>query len=355
MNQERKMATIRKIDNILPIEGADNIEVAVVGGWKVVVKKGEFKVGELAVYCEVDSWIPEVLAPFLTKKQAQTFNGVVGNRLRTVKLRGQISQGLLLKLYTDCKINWVGINSPFEYNTFFSQVEEDMDVSALLNIQKFEKPEEFRAANAKGNFPPFIRKTDQERIQNMKKKINDIEQDSWEVTEKLDGSSMNVYVFNKEAGVCSRNLDLKEEEGNTFWSTARKNQIIKKIQESGLNLAIQGELIGPGIQGNKYNLTEYQFHVFDIFDIDEQTYLLPEARRNFCNNLGITHVPVIGTNLTFNFHEKESSPIDFLLQNAEGKSKLNPNTEREGLVFKSVTDNEFSFKVVSNKWLQLFD
>jgi RNA ligase (TIGR02306 family) len=95
----RKLATIRVIDGIQPIQGADAIECAVVGGWKVVVKKGEFLVGESALYLEIDSWVPHELAPFLTKgDEAKEFEGVKGNRLRTVKLRGQISQGLLLPL-----------------------------------------------------------------------------------------------------------------------------------------------------------------------------------------------------------------------------------------------------------------
>ena len=99
---ERKMATIRKIDEIRPIEGADAIEAAVVGGWVVVIKKGEFRAGDLAVYLEIDSWVPHEIAPFLSKGQEpREYNGVKGERLRTVKLRGTTSQGLLLKL-EDC-------------------------------------------------------------------------------------------------------------------------------------------------------------------------------------------------------------------------------------------------------------
>ena len=93
----RKLATIRKIDSLTPIEGADKIELATVGGWKVVAQKGLYNVGDLAVYFEIDSWIPETLAPFLVKgKEARVFEGVAGERLKTIKLRGQISQGLLM-------------------------------------------------------------------------------------------------------------------------------------------------------------------------------------------------------------------------------------------------------------------
>jgi RNA ligase (TIGR02306 family) len=124
----RKLATIRKIDELNPIEGADAIECAVVGGWKVVVKKGEYQVGDEAIYCEIDSWIPHELAPFLSKgKEPREYEGVKGERLRTIKLRGQLSQGLLLPL---------GI-SVYDVN---AELNEGDDVTEHLNIKKWEKP-----------------------------------------------------------------------------------------------------------------------------------------------------------------------------------------------------------------------
>lgn len=99
----RKLASIRRIDALDPIEGADKIEVATVGGWKVVCQKGLYNVGDLAVYFEIDSWIPTTVAPFLTKagQYPKVFEGVEGERLKTITLRKQISQGLLLKI-EDC-------------------------------------------------------------------------------------------------------------------------------------------------------------------------------------------------------------------------------------------------------------
>jgi len=152
----RKLASIRRIDNILPIEGADAIECAVVGGWKVVVKKAEFIVGDLAVYFEIDSWIPTELAPFLSKgKSPREFQGIHGERLRTVKLRGQLSQGLLLPLESTCA-------------NIDSELFEGLDVSFPLNIVKWEMPVPAQlAGQVKGNFPTVIPKTDQERVQNL--------------------------------------------------------------------------------------------------------------------------------------------------------------------------------------------
>jgi len=264
----RKLATIRVIDALNPIEGADAIECATIGGWKVVVKKGEFNVGDRAVYCEIDSWIPTELAPFLSKgKEPRVFEGIRGERLRTVKLRGQLSQGLLLNL--DLAIP--------QTNSFA----EGDDVSEVLNIVKWEMPMNAQLAGmARGNFPSLIPKTDQERAQNMVKEIVSANEAGmrFEITEKLEGSSMTVYLIDGEFGVCSRNLDLKETEGNAFWQVARRDGIEEKMRnetDENWDFAIQGELIGPGIQGNIYNLKEVEFRVFDVYDITNGCYLNP--------------------------------------------------------------------------------
>jgi len=335
----RKLATIRKIDGIGPIEGADAIEVATVGGWKVVVKKGEYTVGDLAVYCEIDSWIPHELAPFLSKGNfPRVFNEVKGERLRTVKLRGQISQGLLMPLAEVISI--AGCTSP---------IQEGDDVSEWLNIQKWEKPMNAQLAGmAKGNFPSLIPKTDQERAQNLVGEILAAAQagTQFEITEKLEGSSMTVYQIDGEFGVCSRNLDLKETEGNAFWQTARRDGIEEKMRSVvGTDFAIQGELIGPGIQGNIYKLTQPEFRVFDVYSITTGAYLSPQKRRELIRNLGLLHVPVISVDKDLGV-----GSIDEILQWAEDISLLNPTVQREGIVFKECNGG-MTFKAISNKYL----
>ena len=339
----RKLATIRKIDLIRPIPDADAIECAVVGGWTVVIKKGDFKAGDLAIYCEIDSWISTELAPFLSKgKEPREYNGVRGERLRSVKLRGQLSQGLLLDRFV--ALDKVG------------EIHEGMDVSDLLNIVKYEPPvPACLAGKARGGFPSFIPRTDQERIQNLT--IEHAEwvspgfpiMPTWEVTEKLDGSSMTVYVNEQDQGVCSRNLNLYDTEGNTLWQVAHRDQIITALQDSQRNLAIQGELIGEGIQGNPYKIKGQSFYVFDIYEIDKGSYMTPTQRRDFCEFHELLHVPVIA----FGAHLYDTlgmATIDSLLEFAEGKSELNPQTDREGLVFKC-NERQISFKTISNKYL----
>lgn len=333
----RKLASIRKIDAIRPIEGADAIECAVVGGWTVVVKKGEFAAGDSAIYCEIDSWIPHVLAPFLSKgSEPRVYDGIAGERLRTIKLRGQLSQGLLLPL---------GI-SVYDVNAV---LDEGTDVSELLGIVKYEAPIPAQlAGEVKGMFPGWIQKTDQERIQNLKEELAHWakEQHVWEITEKLDGSSMTVYLRDGEFGVCSRNLELKPNESNSLWKVAVANELELKLRRANRNIALQGELIGEGIQGNPYKIKAQDFFLFDIYNIDTNQYFTPAERKAFVDEFDIKHVPVLGT-LTMD----ESTTIDALLTSAEGKSVMGMiGCEREGLVFKS-QNMQCSFKAISNKFL----
>lgn len=333
----RKMATIRKIDALRPIVGADAIECAIVGGWTCVVKKGEYVVGDLAVYCEIDSWIPYEVAPFLSKGNfPHVYNEVKGERLRTVKLRGQLSQGLLLPLSTLTMVE--------------SELLEGLDVSFPLGIVKYEAPiPASLAGEVKGMFPSHIPKTDQERIQNLSTELEEWKAAklTWEVTEKLDGSSMTVYIIDGEVGVCSRNLDLKPNKDNSLWATAYKNEIDVKLIQSCCNLAIQGELVGNGIQGNIYKMRDQEFYVYDIYDIDAGRYFTPAERVAYCKVWDIKHVPVFKSD----FMLTTETAAD-LLQMAEGKSVMGDiaGPEREGVVYKC-NEKQVSFKAISNKFL----
>jgi RNA ligase (TIGR02306 family) len=340
----RKMATVRRIDEIRAIEGADSIEVAVVGGWNVVVKKNEFKAGDLAVYCEVDSFIPTAIAPFLTKPGhfPKEYNGVEGERLRTVKLRGQLSQGLLLP--TTFKTLFEGQ----EVINDVSASDEGADVSEIFGIVKWEPPVSAQIAGlAKGSFPSAVPKTDEERIQNLTKQWPTLKTYQYEVTEKLEGSSMTAGRIDGEFVVCSRNLSLKETVENSMWVQARRYNLEQNMIEQGLdNLVVQGEIIGEGIQGNHYGIKGQDFYVFSVYDIQAGTYLHPAARRELCANLGLKHVPVLEEAGVF---PVEASVEDILVA-ADGYSKLNPQKLREGVVFKRVFGEEH-FKAVSNKYL----
>ena len=224
------------------------------------------------------------------------------------------------------------------------------DLAELLGIIKYEPyiPAHL-AGRIRGNFPMFIPKTDEERIQNC---FRDVKRyypdDSYEVTEKLDGSSMTVYLNDELFGVCSRNLDLLEEEGNSFWATARKYKLEEKLREYGKNIALQGEICGPGVQKNIYGLKELEMRIFNIYDIDAKKYLDSATRAEIVKNFEIPHTPVLG-HFKFDFDNVD----DFLLF-VEGTSALSPKGQqvtREGLVYKSVNNPHWSFKGISNRFL----
>lgn len=342
----RKLASIRRIANIQPIEGADAIVVATVDGWKVVVKKDEFKVGDLAVYLEIDSWVPYDLAPFLSKGQEpREYNGVKGERLRTIKLRGQVSQGLLLKLSSIPLNVWASENSETGEVYYFEDIawNEGDDLTDELKIQKWEPeiPAQL-AGQVRGLFPTsLIPKTDQERIQNCFVDIESKGDVTYEVTMKLDGTSCTIFRWEGELRVCSRNLELKineENKDNTFVAMALK--IGDKIKDG---LAYQGEIMGPGIQGNREGFAEHKFFVFDIFNIQLHEYLTPEDRDWVTDFHELDHVPILGIDW------KAPNSVEEGLALAEGPS-INHKI-REGLVWKCNDDPSFSFKTISNQFL----
>lgn len=353
----RKLASIQRIAEIRDIPEADRIVAYRVGGWWLVDQRNAYQVGNLVVYCEVDSWIPTELAPFLSKgNEPREFNGVKGERLRTIRLRGQISQGLILpvSVFGEVEINFfnegnrwaIGVIPEGEYD-YKEFIFEGDDVTERLGIQKWDAPIPAQLAGvARGAFPGFIPKTDQERVQNLTAEYSQwlAWGLTWEVTEKLDGSSMTVYVYSDDEGVCSRNLDLLESDTNSLWRVARRENLIVKIRSTGRNLALQGELVGEGIQGNRYAISGQDFRLFDIYDIDRGEYLAPAERRALAEELGIPHVPVLST------EQKCLDSVEDILALADGASTANSQTTREGLVFKSKC-GQASFKAISNAWL----
>lgn len=338
---ERKLATIRKISDIQPIPNADAIEIALIDGWKVVVAKNVgHKVGDFVVYCEIDSFLPiKEEFEFLRKSSYKKMGDQEGFRLRTIKLRGQTSQGLVLPL-----------KDVIPFPDVLDYMEIGKDVTELLGIVKYEPPIPAElAGKVKGGFPSFIPKTDEERIQNLATEYQEYRFQSkhqFYVAEKLDGSSATFYYKDGQFGVCSRNLELLETEGNTFWKVAREMKLEEKMKEYGKNIALQGELIGEGIQGNPYKIKGHTVRFFTGFDVDNQERIPFSRFISFLSNLGLQSVPILNKNLDFVFPDT----IEKMLKYAEGKSELNPQTEREGIVVRSL-DGTISFKAISNKFL----
>ena len=338
----RKLASIRKISEIRPITGADQIVCAVVDGWELVTQKSNnFQPGDLVVYFEIDSVLPEreefeFLRDRCWVSAERSVNGA-GFRLKTIRLRGQISQGLIIpwrEFYKDL----------MGYNDIY----EGMDLTEILGVVKYERPLPSQLNGvAKGNFPTFIRKTDQDRVQNVfNKMMRNHGKDKWEVSLKLDGTSFTAYFdkCNNHFGVCSRNYELEDSENDVYWRVAKELRLEEKLRDLGKSIAIQGELMGPGIQGNRESLSKPTLYVFDIFDILNYRYYPSEERINLTKYLGIDHVPVIDW-IIFN----EITTTRDILDMADGPS-INHKI-REGLVFKNINNPGISFKAISNKFL----
>ena len=342
----RKMATIQTIRDITPIEGADAIVLAHINGWAAVVKKDEFSVGQYVVFCEIDSWMPHEIAPFLSKgKEPREYLGVKGERLRSQKLRGQLSQGLILP---------TNVLPLADYT-------EGEDVSEKLGIVKYEPPVPVKlAGQVKGNFPSLVSKTEEERVQN----IRGLEKYLDEVfveTEKLHGTSVS-FVLNEngEMEVCSRNLSLKEDENNLYWKLAKKNDALSMLNSvrnyyeatgvSVKSVAIQGEGVGQGVQkGWDYGIQIPEFFLFTI-----QVNGVKIAEEDFqyiSTTLGVKSVPEVSKATLREIVGNSGEIGATLLKYVEGKSAIDGKTTREGSVFRCLTDSSFSFKVVSNQFL----
>ena len=363
----RKLVTIQQISAITDIPGADFVAVATIQGWQVIVKKTEFKVGDLCLFYEIDSFLPlEPRYEFL--KKTTKFDGKEGYRLKSIKLRGVLSQGLALPLSMFPEITTTKL---------------DFDYSSQLNVIKYDNEQQeysqkpgLKSGKPRGSFPSQIPKTDQPRIQNLVTYFSTMTDEEFEETLKLDGSSMTCYKIkytptrwekfksffgfkyqDNHFGVCSRNLELKRTANATqtfdnqgkisvydqsdFWSTAIKYDLESKIP---VGYAVQGELIGPKIQANHEKVSELEFYCFDVFNINTGSYLLPQERREFCALHNIPHVPVISTNF-----KPLQLGLENLLKHVEGES-MNTGTVSEGRVYKHVT-KPITFKAISNKYL----
>jgi RNA ligase (TIGR02306 family) len=379
---ERKLASIQKIKEIRPIKDADSIELCIVNGWQCVAKKGVFKKNDLCIYMEIDSFLPiENKYDFLRSssfKEIKKPDGSViesGFRLRTIKLRGQISQGLVMPISDFSDIFFEKISETYKLivnSETGKNISIGDDVTSLLNITKYDPPLPAQlAGQVKGNFPNFIKKTDQERIQNIFDELKLTDNDTeWEVSIKLDGTSCTYFIIDPDdldkfdckidldnpieieesnrfgyVGHCSRNLETKDSD-STPWKIGKP--ILDSLQAEYFgSFAIQGELIGSGIQKNNECLKTQEFYCFDIWDINEQCYMSKKSRDKICDSgttLIVKQAPILGIHKLSEF-----DTIDDILAFADGPS-LNPDSKREGLVFKSL-DGKKSFKVISNKWL----
>lgn len=385
----RKLASIVAIESCEPIPDTERLSVATMKGkgWKVVTGRDEFHKGDEAVYFEIDSFLDanNERYAFLNDRCLRKFVSKSGNvlregiRIKTCKLRGVVSQGLLMPLDKFPEIR--NRITAFDGKDFLILDPEHegqdnpcielvgADVTSLLKVEHYDEVKEqlqpqsgnAMSADAKGSFPSsFIPKTDEERIQNLGDWFDSMKGRKWQVSVKADGTSCTIAYspkidFEEPAIVCSRNLRLKKPTEDTatvpiYWQMAYKYNILGKLAEAlvgGMEYAVQGEIVGPGIQKCRNKELEALFKCFRIYDIAHQKFLNPNETVAFCKEFDIPHVEVLETDYPFfdNITNMEDA-----LKFAEGKTK--EGNEREGIVCKTCDDGEYaSFKIVSNKYL----
>jgi RNA ligase (TIGR02306 family) len=352
----RKLVSIKKIRKLMPIKGADFIELAMIDDWTCIVKKSEFKEGDSAVYFEIDSLLPEEPRYEFLSSSKKDYFGVPKYRIKTMKMKGVLSQGLALPL------------------DLFPELDEHNEgcVASIIKVEKYD-PEVAtdnskgpKAGNSQGKFPSFIPKTDQERIQNLPHYYEMYEDHLWEETLKLDGSSLTIYKVNKalstwdrvkrffgatvneyHVGVCSRNLELKPEHNQSdLWKVILEINLDKRLP---IGYAIQGEMIGPKIQSNHEKVSQNQFCIFDIYDIKESCYLLPGERHSFLQLYKLEDIHHVMVSSYVRIFSKCKN-LDDLQKRVTGESFM-PGTVSEGRVYKSCTIPGLSFKCISNEYL----
>jgi len=366
----RQLAYIETIKDLKPIFDADKIEVATILGWEVVVKRGEFKVGDTCVYVEIDSIFPE-LPPFEFLRSRKF-------RVRTICLKKQVSQGIAFPLSV---INQV--DPSFDA----SKARVGDDLTEILKITKYDpesllddpEPEQIKKSwlerkysfykwklfgikpIKKGSFPNDVPKTDETRVQKMGPALEEKVGHPVYITEKCEGTSAT-FVYRKTGNwlarlfgqdevfqVCSRNRIVynSQKDGKCFhhlMTVAETHNIREKMKKLDRNIAIQGECIGPKIQGNIYKVPELELRVFLMFDIDKQEYLSFDEMLGVCQQLLLPMVPTVDENAVV------VNDIKYYVELSKGKSMINEKIDREGIVIRSLTEN-FSFKSINPDYL----
>lgn len=328
---ERKLATVQTITALEPIENADLIEKATVMGWSVVVQKGLHNVGDKCIFCEIDSLLP-------SEAEWSQFMRPRNFRVKTIKLRGCLSQGLILPLST------LGpITSEDKLQTVFEVGE---DVSEVLGITKYEPPLP-EDQSILGVFPRQVPKTDEIRLQSILEILDEIKELELVATVKLDGSSGTFYMKNGKLAVCSRNWEIKDG-NNKYWNMARKYELENVLPEG---FVVQGEICGPGIQKNRLGLTNVDLFIFNVYNTSTKKYLDYQNMLQFCSDKGLKTVPIAYENLV-----GDKLTLQKLLEMAEGKYES--GKRREGIVLRpylerhsTVLEGRMSFKVISNSFL----
>lgn len=322
-----KLASIQIITDIRPIEGADRIEAATVLGYQTVIKKGEFRPGDLCVWHEPDTVAEEKPEYEFLRKQ--------GFRLKVSRFKGQVSQGLALPLTALPSAN---------HNV-------GDDVTELTGIRKYEKPLSPNLVGvAKGAFPSWMPKTDEPNLRSFPAALAEFIGRECVITQKVDGTSGTFYLRGGEFGVCTRNLELLDDPASMFWRVAREHRLREALATLGGDFALQGEVHGEGIQENRLGVKGVSFAAFNLFDIAKHAYADHKTLDALCRTTGLPMVRTVwGGEFRF------SLPELVALASAQDYA---PGQPAEGIVIRPVEEarsqilesGRLSAKVISERY-----
>lgn len=329
-----KPASIQKILGINKHPNADTLDIAKIQGYQVVVKSNQFKVNDLVVFIEPDSVCPSADA---------RFNFLEKNhfRVKLIRLRKEVSMGVVMPISEFPELNSI-------------EIIEDLDISELIGVKHYVKEIPAQLAGVmRGNFPGFLRKTDEDNIRSKMRVLSELQGLESVITCKLDGCSGSFAVKDNDFRVCSRNIDLIEDEFNVYWKAARRYDLLNKLKSLEYNIAIQGEVYGNGIQGNKMGAEDVNFAAFNLFDIDKQKFYNYDEMEIICKDLEIPMVPLIWRGI-FNFTLEELMEL--------AKKQLYANgSPAEGIVIRPVIETyseclrgRLSGKIISEVFLEKY-
>lgn len=336
----RKLASIEVIDKIEPIQGADFIEKVTVNGWNVVVSKSDkFKVGDKVIFIAEGSLLPpKIEFLFLKDKNYE---------VKPIKLKKQVSQGLVL---------------PLSYLARDFKVGEDVTNELGITYKYDDKPCSFKEKLL--NFPlikyfyskfyaenePIPEKVKQNVYlthldENYKDVFETYKKNPFFVTEKLEGCDVTYFDNDLGFGVCSKNIWLRKEDNSCYWEVAHRfgvEEALKVLKKffGAKNVLIRGTIIGSNIQGNKYKISGYDLYIYEI-TFDDYT-VSPKGLKTFCNRFKFKDTPQI-TNTYY-----LPPNISTLKRFAKGKSKINSDVQRKGILLLDRISNTY-IKVSANK------
>lgn len=339
----RKLASIQEITELRdhPDPQTNTLQVASILGWQIVISKNEnLKKGQLVVFCEIDSMLPGDVdwLPNAVKKRVESQKRKDFFRVKTVQLRGELSQGLIIP-----ELPELSNGNKWKIGD---------DITSILQIQKYNTPignKKFSSSNNLELFPThLLSKTDEPRIQSYPNLLKAIKYKPYYSAVKLDGMSATFLIDPKtqEFLVCSRNHVRKcptIQKTCPYFNVALSAKLEEKLRMNP-GIALQGEICGPKIQNNLLGLRDLHFFVFNVIDLSSSTKKDFFEMCSMCQQMQLPTVPIEETSESF-----EYSTISQVLDRAKG-TYVNSGKTREGLVFRS-WDQSISFKVINNDFL----